>query len=157
MSSAPASRITPQDYLSLERQSETRHQYLDGEMFAMSGASRIHNLIVGNVSRELGSQFKERPIEVYSTDMRVRVDATGLYTYPDVVVVCGEPQPEAKHLDTLLNPTVLFEVVSESTAAFDRGRKFAHYRQIPSLREFVLVEQETARVEHHSARANNGS
>ena len=147
MSSAPVQRLSRDEYLALERRSELRHQFFNGEMFAMSGASRIHNLIALNLGAELRNQLREKSCEVYTSDMRVLVDATGMYTYPDVVVVCGEPQLEDKHLDTLLNPTVIVEVLSESTAAFDRGRKFAHYQRIASLREYVLIEQEMVRVE----------
>jgi Uma2 family endonuclease len=106
---------TPEQYLALERQAETKSEYFDGEIFAMAGASREHNLIVGNVVRELGTQLKRRPCELYPGDMRVRVTETGLYTYPDVVVVCGEPQFEDEQGDTLLNPTLIVEVLSSTT------------------------------------------
>jgi Uma2 family endonuclease len=140
--------LTPQEYLAAERATEIKSEYFNGEMFAMSGASRKHNLIVTNIVVGLGQQTKGRPCEVYSSDMRVKVSATGLYTYPDVVVVCGEPKFEDAHVDTLLNPTLLVEVLSASTAAYDRGQKFAHYRGIESLSEYVLVSQDECRVEH---------
>jgi hypothetical protein len=101
--------LTPQEYLALERRAETKREYLRGEMFAMSGASREHNLIASNVAAELSRQLRESPYEVYQSNMRVKVSVTGLYTYPDVTVVCGEPQCEDAETDTLLNPTVLVE------------------------------------------------
>jgi Uma2 family endonuclease len=140
--------LTPEEYLAIERQAETRSEYLGGEMFAMAGASRWHNLIVTNLSREISSQLRDRPCEVYSNELRVRIPATGLYTYPDLVVVCGEPELEDDdHLDTLLNPTLIIEVLSPNTEAYDRGKKFEHYQAIPSLAEYVLVSQEAPRVE----------
>src|SRR5262245_57385145 len=108
-------------------------------MFAMSGASREHNLIGGNVGRELGVQVKDRDCEVYIHDMRLKVSPTGLYTYPDVAVVCGAPQFEDREVDTLLNPKVLVEVPSESTERYDRGRKSEHYRKLQSLAEYLLI------------------
>ncbi|MEZ6060073.1 MAG: Uma2 family endonuclease [Planctomycetaceae bacterium] len=142
--------LTPEEYLAMERASEIRHQYFDGEVFAMSGASRAHNLIVGNVSRAIGNQIVNRPCEVYQTDMRVKVSASGLYTYPDVAVVCGEPKFEDSFVDTLLSPLVLVEVLSASTEDYDRGRKFVQYRQIDSLQEYVLIAQDRQHVERWS-------
>src|SRR5947207_1184881 len=115
MSSATKLHVTPQEYLSLERKSPTRNEYFRGEIFAMAGTSREHNLIAGNINGEIRNQILDRPCESYASDMRVLVDATGLYTYPDVVVVCGEPKFLDREVDTLLNPMVLFEVLSEST------------------------------------------
>jgi Uma2 family endonuclease len=148
-------RFTPQEYLALERKSETRNEYHDGEIFAMSGASREHNLIAGNLIRDIGNQLEDRPCESYPSDMRVWIEATGLYTYPDVVVVCGEPQFQDREVDTLLNPTVLVEVLSPSTEAYDRGVKFRHYRCIPSLREYVLISQDRMMVERFTRQGND--
>ena len=117
--------------MAFERQVETRNEYLDGEVFAMTGASRNHNLIAGNLFGEIRSQLKGRRCEVYQESMRVRTPA-GLFTYPDVVAVCGEPRFDDSHLDTLLNPILVVEVLSASTAAYDRGAKAAQYRSIPS-------------------------
>jgi Uma2 family endonuclease len=139
-------RLTIPEYLAFERQVETRNEYLAGEIFAMTGASRAHNLIAGNIFREIGTQLRKRPCEVYTADMRVRTPA-GLFTYPDVVAVCGEPRFDDPHLDTLLNPTLIVEVLSSSTAADDRGAKAAQYRSIPSLAEHVLVSQDQIRIE----------
>ena len=133
----------------MERKATTKSEYLDGRMYAMSGASRAHNLIGGNIFGGLHTQLSERACEVYINDMRVKVSPTGLYTYPDVVVVCDEPRLEDSVLDTLLNPTVLVEVLSPSTEAYDRGEKFAHYRQLDSVQEYILVSQDCVRVEHY--------
>jgi Uma2 family endonuclease len=147
MSSQPKTLLTPEEYLAIERESEVRHEYHAGEMFAMVGASRKHNLIVTSLTRRIDEQLDGKPCELYGTDMRVRIPATGLYTYPDVVVVCGEPQFEDEQVDTLLNPIVIIEVLSPSTEAYDRGKKFVHYQQTPSLIEYLLVAQESCRVE----------
>jgi Uma2 family endonuclease len=152
MAAVPEPSLTPQEYLERERRAETKSEYLRGEMFAMTGASREHNLISGNIAGELRQQLRNRECEVYQSDMRVKVDPTGLYTYPDVVIVCGEPQFEDAECDTLLNPTVLVEVLSPSTADYDRGRKFTHYRSLPSLQEYLLISQERPLVEHYIRR-----
>ena len=142
-------RITEAEYLVRERAAEYRSEYLDGYVRAMTGASRPHNLMTVNVSGELRQQLRRRPCEVYATDMRVKVATAGLYTYPDVVVVCGRPVFEDAQTDTLLNPIVIVEVLSPSTEAYDRGEKFAHYGRMDSLREYVLVAQDRVRVEHY--------
>jgi Uma2 family endonuclease len=147
MSSLPKVRFTPEQYLALERQAEYKSEFLGGEIFAMAGASREHNLIAGNVFASLHAQLKGRPCETYPSDMRVKVTESGLYTYPDVVVVCGEPQFEDERGDTLLNPTLLVEVLSPSTEAYDRGDKFANYRLLESLAEYVMIAQDRRRVE----------
>ena len=148
MATDPKSRVTVEQYLALERQSETRSEYLDGEVFAMTGASRKHNLLVANVLAGLHSQLRGKSCEAYANDMRVGIPGTGLYTYPDVVVACGAPQFEDGELDTLLNPTLIVEVLSGSTEDYDRGTKFAHCRTLPSLTEYVLVAQDKVHVEH---------
>lgn len=155
MSSERKTHLTPEEYLALERKAEIRSEYLDGDMVAMSGGTREHNLIVGNLVRELGMQLKGRPCEVYPSNMRVKVSATGLYTYPDVIVVCGDPQFEDDRRDTLLNPALIVEVLSESTASYDRGAKFAHYRKVPSVIEYVLVSQRDYGIEQY-ARQSDG-
>jgi len=155
MSTQPTPRLTPAEYLALERSAEIKGEYFDGEIFAMAGASREHNLIVGNLVRELGNRLRNGLCEVYPSDMRVKVDLTGLYTYPDVVVVCDKPQFEDQHGDTLLNPTLLIEVLSESTEKYDRGRKSSHYRRLPSLQEYLLVSQDEPHIEHYARRDND--
>ena len=139
--------LTAEDYLALERAAEIKSEYLDGEMVAMTGASRWHNLIGTNLARELSQQLKQRPCEVYSNDQRVQVPATGLYTYPDVVVACSEPRFEDDAFDTLLNPTLIVEILSPSSESYDRGKKFEHYRTVDSLAEYLLVSQDKLLVE----------
>jgi Uma2 family endonuclease len=154
MPSLAQSQSTPEHYLALERQATHKSEYLNGHLFAMAGASRQHNLIAGNVFGELRAQLRGRPCEAYINDMRVKVSVTGLYTYPDVAALCGEPHFEDRHLDTLLNPSVIVEVLSTSTEAYDRGEKFAHYRRLESLRDYVLIAQDKVRVEHYVRQGN---
>jgi Uma2 family endonuclease len=139
---------TAQEYLLWERQQLTRHEFFRGEVFAMGGASREHNLLVVNITAELRSALRKKPCETYPSDMRVKVPSTGLYTYPDASVVCGEPEFEDGALDTVLNPLVLIEVLSDSSERYDRGKKFEQYRSIPSLTDYVLVAQDHVLVEH---------
>ncbi len=141
---------TPAEYLALERSSPERHQLVDGEIFAMAGASFEHNTIVGNLVGELRNALRDRPCRVTPSDLRIHVPATGLYTYPDVTVVCGDPLFEDGARGTLLNPTVLVEVLSESTEGYDRGKKFRYYRSIASFREYVLVAQDVVSVERYT-------
>jgi Uma2 family endonuclease len=122
----PKRRITPQEYLEIERKAETRSEYLDGQMFAMAGASFEHTQIVRNITVELGLQLRNGPCEIFPLDLRTKVNPTGLYTYPDIAGVCGEAQIE--DFDNLVNPILLVEVLSTSTESYDRGKKFAHYR-----------------------------
>ena len=146
-STAVQAYLTPEEYLAWERKSDTKHEYLGGEIIAMSGASRAHSLIVTNISGELYIQLKEGPCEVHTNDIRVRTRPEISYFYPDVVVVCDEPRFEDNVFDTLLNPVVLVEVLSPSTEKYDRGEKFDYYQQLTSLREYVLVSQDEVRVE----------
>ncbi len=148
-SPATAAYYTAAEYLALERRATYKSEYVNGHIIAMSGASRRHNLIAANISRELSSQLRGRPCESYVSDMRVRVSETGLYTYPDVLAVCGDIRFADEQTDTLLNPTVIVEVLSASTEAYDRGDKFAHYRRLASLHDYVLVSQDAVRVEHY--------
>jgi Uma2 family endonuclease len=131
--------LSAEQYLEIERKAEFRSEYFDGKMFAMVGAKRVHNLIVAHPVRELDQQLRSRPCDVYPSDMRIYMPSTGLYAYPDVVAVCGESRFLDDEEDTLLNPGLLIEVLSPSTEAYDRGRKFEHYRSIESLREYLLV------------------
>ena len=149
MSSQATQHYTPEEYLARERQVQCKSEYHAGEIFAMAGASRWHNLIVANVIGELRSQLKGRLCTTYPSDMRVKISPAGLYTYPDVTVVCGAAQFEDNQQDTLLNPTLIVEVLSESTEAYDRGGKFAHYRKLASLLEYVLITQTKPHVEHY--------
>jgi len=142
MSTLPHPRLTAQEYLEVERKAEFKSEYYNGEMFAMSGATFPHNRVKENLSVLIGTQIKGGPCQSLSSDMRVKVSRTGLYTYPDIVIVCGNPELEDEHLDTLLNPQVVIEVLSESTANYCRTKKYRHYQQIGSLREYILVEQD---------------
>jgi Uma2 family endonuclease len=147
--------LTSQEYLAIERRAEYKSEYFDGEMFAMAGASPAHNQITFNVAGEIHSQLKKRPCLGYANDMRVKISATGLYTYPDIVALCGPPRFEDNQKDTLLNPTVIIEVLSDSTEAYDRGKKFQHYRTLESLQEYVLIAQHECRVEHYVRQPGN--
>jgi Uma2 family endonuclease len=161
MSSQPKIYLTPEEYLAIERQAETKSEYFNGEMFplrgmgkshdafAMVGASRKHNIITANIIVALGQQLRDKPCEIYPSDMRVRVPATGLYTYPDVVIAWGEPNFDDDYVDTLLNPTLIVEVLSPSTASYDRTRKFGHYRKVESLAEYLLVAQDEYKIEQY--------
>ena len=148
-------RLTVEKYLEHERRAETRSEYLDGEVFAMTGASFRHNLLVANVLVALASRLRGGSCQAVANDQRVHIPTTGLFTYPDVVVVCGEPEFLDAEVDTLLNPTLIVEVLSKSTADYDRGGKFAHYRALPSLREYLVLAQERAHAEH-SVRQGDG-
>jgi Uma2 family endonuclease len=154
MSTAAVPRYTPEEYLARERAAEYKSEYVNGFIVAMTGASRPHNVVAVNIGGELRSQLKGRPCEVYLADMRVKVSATGTYRYPDVVVACGDIAFEDAELDTLLNPVVIVEVLSPSTEATDRGEKFAHYRRLASLQEYLLVSQDTPRIEQYVRQAD---
>ena len=139
---------TPEEYLRMERNASLKSEYINGQIYAMAGASRRHNLITFNLAMELGPQLTGQDCEAYLNDMRVKVSPT-TYTYPDVVAVCGEPRFEDNEVDTLLNPQVIIEVLSPSTEARDRGVKFAQYRRIASLTDYVLIDQDRVGVEHY--------
>jgi Uma2 family endonuclease len=140
---------TAEEYLTLERSASSKSEFHDGQIYAMTGASRKHNLITVNIARELSVQLKKSPCEAYVNDMRVKAAEARSYHYPDIVVACGTAQFEDAHVDTLLNPTLLVEVLSPSTEAYDRGGKFAHYRKIPTLREYLLVAQDQPSIERY--------
>ncbi len=151
----PELKMTAEAYLAFEReQFDARHEFLDGEIIAMAGTSRQHSRIVTNLVIALGTQLRGRPCDLYSSDMRVKIPATGLYTYPDVVALCHDPQFEDDIFDTLLNPSVIIEVLSPSTEAYDRGTKFAHYRSIEDLQIYILVAQDKPQIEVFRRQAN---
>lgn len=148
MSALPKKKLTEAEYLVIERAAEFRSEFYAGKMFAMAGTSHQHNEVKDNLIVELGSQLKGGSCRTYSSDMRVKVSRTGLYTYPDIVIVCGPPKFEDHtELDTLLNPQVVIEILSKSTAGYDRGKKFLHYQRLASVMEYVLVSQDRMRVE----------
>lgn len=147
------SYFSPEEYLAFERGTDARHEYLDGHVYAMAGESIEHSRICVNVAGELRALLKGSPCEVLSPNMKVVTSPSGLFSYPDVVVICGEPQFYDERRDILTNPTIVFEVLSPSTEAYDRGEKFLRYRtQIETLREYVLVSQHRPLVEHYVRR-----
>lgn len=152
----PRPQYTAAEYLTFERASETKHEFIDGEIVAMAGGGRNHNEIIGNLFFHLRRMLAGGPCRPFLSETRVKAAGGRLYTYPDVSVVCGEAQFEDAALDTLLNPTVIIEVLSPSTESYDRGAKFRRYQTLPSLREYVLVGQDSAQVEHY-VRQDDGS
>lgn len=149
MSTAEKRRLTPAEYLALEVASQGRHEFYAGEMFAMSGGSYWHNLVKDNLAHAVRNRLAGRGCTVLTSDQRVKVDATGLYTYPDVVVFCGKPVFEDGIHYSAVNPLVLAEVLSDSTEKYDRGVKFGHYRQLPSVQEFLVLAQDRVSVERY--------
>lgn len=144
------------EYLRLEREAEIRSEFWAGEIFALAGASREHNLIVTNLIVALGLQLRGKSCNVYANDFRVEVQAGHHYTYPDVVVTCGDERFTDSERDTLQNPVLILEVLSPSTAAYDRGDKFASYRTLPSLQTYVLVAQDKCHVERFEREGDGG-
>ena len=147
MSSQPKRLLTPEEYLEIERKAECKSGYYKGVMFAMPGGGSAHNLIAGDVYARLNSHVRERACYVYNSDMRVLVSPTGLYTYPDVTALCGERQFLDDRRDTLLNPGIIVEVLSPSTEAYDRGRKFEQYSSLQSLRAYVMIASDRIHVD----------
>jgi Uma2 family endonuclease len=155
MATQPVSFLTPEQYLEIERAAEFRSEYLNGEMFAMSGATARHNIVINNLGRALYPHLKGR-CQYFTTDLRLLVPSTGLYTYPDLMVICGKIEYSGDRQDIVTNPGFIAEVLSKSTADYDRGGKFVHYRSIPGLADYMIVAQDSARVEHY-ARQPDGS
>ncbi len=141
MTALPKSKLTVAEYLAIERKAEFKSEFYDGEMFAMAGANRLHNIANENLSTEIGGLLKGTHCRTLSRDQRVRIGRTGLYCYPDLIIVCGPPEYSIEDPDTLVNPRVIFEVLSDSTERYDRTTKFHHYQQLPSVMEYVLVSQ----------------
>jgi Uma2 family endonuclease len=145
-----------EEYLDIERVGPLKHEFYRGEIFALAGSSEAHNLILTNILMSLGMQLRKRPCKVYPSDMRLKIPKTGLYTYPDVSIVCGLPQFDDSKQDTLLNPIIVIEILSPSTERYDRGKKFQNYRTIATLQEYVLVSQDEYHIEHYTNQ-NNGN
>jgi Uma2 family endonuclease len=143
MSTTETALVSLAEYLEMELHSETRHEYVNGRVYAMSpGASSVHYRICWNLMKAFSDQIGKRPCQVFTGDARIKVSPTGMYTYPDISALCGEARFENyKGVDTLLNPSVIIEVLSRTTEPYDRGAKFEHYRRVESLREYVLVSQ----------------
>lgn len=135
-------RMTPAEYLAIERVAERKSEFFNGEMFAMSGASLEHNLIKENLVGELFSRLKGGPCRSVSSDQRILVEGNGHYTYPDIVIFCGAAERDAGDRDTLTNPATIIEIISPSTERYDRGAKFRSYQKIPSLKEYILIAQD---------------
>ncbi len=142
--------LTPEEYLAIERQAQAKSEYLRGEVYALAGASFQHTVIATNTLVSLAPQLKRRSCTAHGSDLRVKVPSTGLYTYPDIVIVCGTAQFEDRRQDTLLNPTLIIEILSPSTESYDRGTKFAHYRRLESLADYLLIAQASATIEHYA-------
>lgn len=143
-----ATLVTPEQYLAQERLSLDKHELVNGQVYAMAGASFVHVRIVANLSRHLGNLLSNTTCEPCGNDLRVKVPETVMYTYPDVTVICGEPIFDDIQKDTVINPLVIIEVLSPSTSNYDRGGKFFHYRKIESLQSYILVDQEYVGIEH---------
>ncbi len=147
-------KISAEEYFRIEETSEVKHEYFKGDIYAMAGAGSSHNLIVSNLIRTLGNQLRTSPCLVYPSDMRVQVNENSHYAYPDVMIVCDEPEFLNDRKNTLLNPMVIFEVLSESTELYDRGKKFQAYRSISSLRNYILISSESRQIEVFSKNGN---
>jgi Uma2 family endonuclease len=138
---APAIKYTtPQEYLKLERASDTKHEYFEGEIVAMAGATLAHNYIVANIIREIGSFLKGKSCKITPSDLRISIPSANSYTYPDATIICGKPEMEDDKFDTAKNPAVIFEVMSGSSSQYDSGNKFLYYQRIPSLQEYILID-----------------
>lgn len=149
MVAPPRTKVTVEEYLAMERASQEKHAYFDGEIYLMAGGTGNHNAIQMNTGASLVAMLRKRPCITYGSDQRVQVNDTGLYTYPDITVVCDPPLWTDNRHDTLLNPVLIFEVLSPSTEGYDRGRKFQHYRALESLQEYVLIAQDQPRIERY--------
>ncbi|MFZ5893787.1 MAG: Uma2 family endonuclease [Myxococcota bacterium] len=143
----PIASLSYAEYLALEAKADQRHEFLDGQLFAMAGGTPEHGALAAAFILELGSALRGRPCRMFSSDVRVRIQPTGLATYPDASVVCGRLETDPIDRDAIVNPVLLVEILSDSTEGYDRGAKAAHYRRIPSLREYVLVSQREPLIE----------
>ena len=155
VSSLPKPRYTPEQYLEMEREAGYKSEYLFSKIFAMAGASEAHNLIVTNVLSEFSGQLKGRPCRTYPSAMKVEIGPSGLFAYPDASVVCGPPRFHDANRDMLQNPTLIVEVLSASTEAYDRGAKFAQYRRLDSLTDYLMISPNEFRVEHFVRQSDN--
>jgi Uma2 family endonuclease len=148
--------FTEEEYLDLERKGKYKSEFIEGQIYAMAGASPTHSLITANVIAHLVMHLKGNPCRVFSNDLKVRIGRAGNYYYPDLTVGCGQLQFHDEHEDVLLNPTIIVEVLSPSTEADDRGRKWIHYQQIESLTDYIMVSQNEPFIEHYSRQADGG-
>ena len=155
MTALPQPQYGFEEYLATEREQENRNEFIAGQVYAMTGAKENHNLIVTNLIITIGTQFKRRPCRVFASDMKVRIDLADACTYPDVTALCGERHFHDQRRDVITNPTLIVEVLSESTEAYDRGDKFALYRRLPSLREYLLLSQERMAAELYTRQGHD--
>ena len=155
MASNPVTKVTEEEYLAIDRAAEVRSEFFDGEMFAMSGGSMRHARLQRNIIVELHARLLGSKCEVFTSDFRVRISSCRMYAYSDVTVVCGKPILADERQDILLNPAVIFEVLSPSTEYYDRGPKFQYYRAIESLTDYILVDQNQVRIEQYTRGAAN--
>lgn len=153
MSAVSVPLLTPAEYLAVERASDTRSEFHDGVMYAMAGGTYRHSRVKTNLTGAASIRLRGQSCQPTDSDMRVLVERTGLYTYPDLTIVCGQPSFEDEVQDSLLNPTVIFEVLSPSTGNYDRGKKFWNYRQLASLKDYILVSTEEILIEHYTRQA----
>lgn len=153
MSAVAKTKMTEQEYLVKERASDFKSEFFNGEMFAMAGASVNHNLIKDNLIARIGAQLSGSNCRTLSSDQRLKVDRSGLYTYPDIMIVCGKPERAALDSETITNPQVVIEVLSDNTESYDRFEKFEHYKRLPTVREYVLVAQNRVGIERYARTA----
>ncbi len=150
MSAQPERYISIEEYFQLEESGEGKHEYYQGAIYAMTGASTRHNLIAVNITSALHPQLRGKSCIVYPSDLRLKIESSGLYTYPDAMVICGNTRYADKRKDMVTNPSVIFEVLSPSTEDYDRGKKFAQYRTVETLQEYLVFSQESVHVEHYT-------
>lgn len=155
MASVPNYYLTPDEYLALERKAEFKSEYMDGVVYALAGGSERHSLLATNIITSLSVQLRSRPCKVYSSDLKIGTPKLQRFFYPDVSVVCGDVQFSDDQKDVILNPILIVEVSSESTAAYDRGKKFLSYQQLNSLQDYLLVSQDEILVEGYARQGNN--
>ena len=155
MTVQPKQDVTPEAYVAFDRASDGKNEYFDGTVYAMAGGSVRHNRIAGSTYATLYRQLRQRNCNIYSSDMRVKVAQTGLYTYPDITIICGNEQYEDESEDILLNPIIIIEVLSPSTEKYDRGKKFHQYRSILALREYILIAQDEYHIEKFTRQSDN--
>lgn len=150
MSTQKIKKLTPEEYLEIERNAEFKNEYYNGEMFALAGASYVHNRITRNISKALGLQLKGKVCEEFQSDLKIKEKISGLFTYPDVVVIRGEPEFYDDEKDVVVNPAVIMEVLSKSTETYDRGFKFELYRRIEALKDYFMVSQDKISIEYYT-------
>ena len=155
MSTQKIKKLTPKEYLEIERNAEFKSEYYNGEMFALAGASYVHNKISSNIHVSLANQLKGKVCQVFQSDLKIMEQISGLFTYPDIVTICGKPEFYDEEKDVIVNPTVIMEVLSKSTETYDRGFKFELYRRIDTLKDYFMVSQEKVSIEYYSRNADN--